>query len=99
MDGPSTRRLRELLTRDDGALRMLLTEALFHHQVAWTCQLLDVVDAVADPVTATVITDALAERLAGDGVTEAAERIRDAQDQIASLARGWSGWSGFPVAG
>lgn len=55
-------------------MRMHQTEALYNTEVTWTCRLLDVVDEVADAATAARITDAICERLAGDSVTEAAER-------------------------
>lgn len=62
-EGPSARRLREHLTRDDATLRALLTDAAFHMQAALTCELLDVVDEVADPETAAAITDRMCELL------------------------------------
>ena len=66
---------------------MYTGEALYHTQVDWTCQLLDVVDEVTDPVTARLITDAIYERLSGDGASDAAARIREARRQVEWLAR------------
>lgn len=66
---------------------MYQTETLYHVQTDWTCQLLDVVDEVTDPVTAELITDTIYERLSGDGVSEAAQRQRDALAQAEHLAR------------
>lgn len=83
---PSAERLRERLASHGDALRMLQTEALYHTQVAYTCQLLDVVDEVTDPATAERITDAICERLAGDSASEAGERALDAQRRLEVLS-------------
>jgi hypothetical protein len=83
----SADRLRERLAAHDGALRSYTGDTLYHVQVDYTCQLLDVVDEVTDPVTADLITDVIYERLTGDGVSEAAERIRDARAQYEHLRR------------
>jgi hypothetical protein len=66
---------------------MYTGETLYHVQVDWTCQLLDVVDEVTDPVTATLIADVIYERLSGDGVSEAAARIREARAQMDRISR------------
>jgi hypothetical protein len=84
---PSADKLRELLAASGDPLRMYTTEALYHVQVDYTCQLLDVVDEVVDSVTAGLITDAIYERLSGDGVSAAAERIREARAEMERLAR------------
>jgi hypothetical protein len=84
----SADKLREMLTLSDGALRMYQGEVLYHVQVDWTCRLLDVVDEVTDPVTAGLVTDLIYERLTGDGVSEAAERQREAIERVAQLMRG-----------
>lgn len=81
----SADRLREKLAGHAAALVMYQGETLYHVQVDWTCQLLDVVDEVTDPVTAALITDVIYERLAGDGVSEAAGRIREARAELKRL--------------
>lgn len=83
---PSAERLREKLAAHGSAMRTYQTEALYHAQVDYTCQLLDVVDEATDPVTAERITDAICERLAGDGAYEAAERIRRAQAEVGRIS-------------
>jgi len=83
----SAGRLRALLAASGDPLCMYTTEALYHVQVDYTCQLLDVVDEVVDETTAGLITDAIYERLAGDGVSEAAGRIRRARAEVERLAR------------
>lgn len=75
----SADRLRELVAAGGDPLRLYRTEALYHIQVDYTCQLLDAVDEVADAVTAGLITDAIYERLSGDGVSATAQRIREAR--------------------
>jgi hypothetical protein len=71
---------------------MYQTEALYHAQIGWTLNLLDVVDEAADPVIAAVITDLIYERLAGDGGAEAAARMREAQAEHERLRQP----AGFP---
>ena len=66
---------------------MYQTETLYHVQVDWTCQLLDVVDEVTDPVTAALITDVICERLTGDGASAAAQRIRGARAEYERIMR------------
>ena len=83
----SAHRLREMLARHDRALAMYTGEALYHYQVDYTCQLLDVVDEVTDPVTAGRVTDGIYERLTGDGVSEAARRVREARAEYERLVR------------
>jgi hypothetical protein len=85
---PSAVRLRELLTTAaGGAIAMYQTEAIYHAQVEWTCQVLGVIDEVTDPETAERITDAIAGRLTGDGGEThlAMARIRDAQAEFGRL--------------
>lgn len=86
-DGRSARRLRERLSGHEDAIRAYTGDTLYHVQVDFTCQLLDVVDEVAGDVTAAMITDVIYERLTGDGMSEAAHRIRDARAQMEALAR------------
>jgi hypothetical protein len=74
----SAERLREYLTRHDSARRLYLTGAQYHMQIRYTCELLDVVDAVADADTAARITDAISVRLAGPAVAEAIMRAAEA---------------------
>jgi hypothetical protein len=85
MRAQSADRLRGMLAHNTGALGMYQNETLYHVQVDWTCKLLDVVDEVTDPVTAALITDVIYERLTGDGVSEAAQRIRAAAAQMERL--------------
>jgi hypothetical protein len=66
---------------------MYTGEVMYAVQVDYTCQLLDVVDEVVDSVTAGLITDAIYERLSGDGVSEAAGRIREARAMMEQLSR------------
>jgi len=87
MTGQSADRLRAKLSRTREPLHLYQTETLYHVQIDWTCQLLDVVDEVADEVTATMITDVIHERLTGDGASTAAERIRDTRAQMDQLAQ------------
>ena len=81
------RGFRELLALNDGALKMYAGELLYHVQIDWTCRLLDVADEVTDPVTAGLITDLIYERLTGDGVSEAAARMREAREQLDRFMR------------
>jgi hypothetical protein len=83
----SADRLRQMLALNPGALAMYQNETLYHVQIDWTCQLLDVVDEIIDPVTAGLITDLIYERLSGDGVSEAAQRQRDARAELNRLIR------------
>jgi len=75
-----------MLARNPGAHRMLLTEGQYHAQVRYTEQLLAVVDEVADPATAERITAGIYERLAGDGVTEAVQRVAEMRAEYARLS-------------
>lgn len=75
-----------MLATDPGPLRMFQTEALYHAQVDYTCQLLSVVDEVADPAVAALITAGIYDRLAGDAAAEAAQRLRDAREMYDRLA-------------
>jgi hypothetical protein len=84
---PSAARLRDRLAASGDPLRTYTAEALYRIQVDYTCQLLDVVDEVVDQVTAQLITDAIYERLSGEGVSEAARRIREARAEMERLAR------------
>lgn len=61
---------------------MYQAEALYHAEVEWACQLLDVIDEVTDPETAERITAAIGGRLAGDDASEAAIRIREAHAEM-----------------
>lgn len=79
----SASKLRRMLAASNEPLRMYLTEAQYHMQVNYTCQLLDVVDEIADEETAARITDGIGGRLAGDEAIAAAERIRDTQERLA----------------
>ena len=83
----SAQHLREMLRLNDSALAMYQTEAQYHVQIDYTCQLLDVVDEVTDPVTAGLITDLIYERLTGDGMSAAAQRQRDAHERLEALMR------------
>jgi hypothetical protein len=83
----SADRLREMLVLDSEALAMYRNETLYHVQIDLTCRLLDVVDEVTDPVTAGLITDLIYERMTGGGVSEAAERQRDAVAALDRLMR------------
>jgi hypothetical protein len=78
--------LRAKLQHNAGALAMYQGDAMYHMQIDYTCRLLDAVDEVTDSVTATLITDVIYERLTGDGVSAAAERIREAHAQIKRLS-------------
>lgn len=84
----SADRLREHLAANGDTLRMYTGEAMYHVQVDYTCQLLDVVDEVTDSFTANLIADAIYERLSGDGVSEAATSIRAARAQMELLTQG-----------
>jgi hypothetical protein len=88
---PSAVRLREKLAANARAERMYQTEALYHTEVEWTCELLGVVDEVTDPEAAAQITDAIGERLTGDSVSEAAARGRAALAEFDRLV-----WRGTP---
>jgi hypothetical protein len=80
-------RLCELLAASDGSLRAYAGDVLYHVQVEFTCQLLDVVDEVVDETTAMLITDAIYGRLSGTGVAEADARVREARERVEQLAR------------
>lgn len=81
----SADRLRSRLAGHEAALAAYQGEVMYHVQVDYTCQLLDVVDEVTDPVTAALITDAIYERLTGDGVSDAAARQRQARADLERL--------------
>lgn len=81
--GTSAERLRGKLSTS--AMQMYQNEALYHAQVDWTCQLLDVVDLAADTATAMRITDAILALLAGDDAVEAVQRVRDTQAEMERL--------------
>jgi DNA-binding transcriptional regulator YdaS (Cro superfamily) len=80
-------RLREHLSRHGDARRVLMTEALYCQQVRYTCDLLDVVDEMADQATAERITDAICARMTGAAVAEAIERATQARRDYEDLAR------------
>jgi hypothetical protein len=82
----SAERLREHLACMDAAAAWM-NDALYHVQIRYTCDLLDVVDEAADPDTAKRITDAICERLAGSAATEAFERIAQARKDYEALVR------------
>jgi hypothetical protein len=85
---PSAVRLREKLAASGGnAMRMYQTEALYHTQVEWTCQLLGAVDEATDPATAERITDAVCARLTGNDADEAAVRAWDTAAEVHRLMR------------
>ena len=81
----SAERLRERLGANDGVSCLYQNEALYHAQIDWVCQLLDMVDEAADPVTAAKITDLICDRLAGDSAGEAWKRLRDAEAELKRL--------------
>jgi hypothetical protein len=85
---PSAARLREGLAADGGAMRAYLGEALYHAQVDITCQLLDVVDEVADPVTAQRITDAVCRAARRRWRRAAQERALEAEAETQRMAAG-----------
>jgi hypothetical protein len=66
---------------------MFRDDAVYHMQVQWTTRLLDVVDEVTDDVTGALVADAIYERLTGDGVSEAAQRIREHRAAVEQLMR------------
>jgi hypothetical protein len=82
----SSERLRDYLARHPDTRPVLLSDAMYHAQVRYTCDLLDVVDEVADPETAGKITDAIGERLAGPAVAEANERAVQAMKNYEALS-------------
>jgi hypothetical protein len=84
---PSAVRLREKLAEGGTAMRMYQTEALYHTQVEWTCQLLGAVDEVTDAATAERITDAVCARLTGNDADEAAVRAWDTAAEVHRLMR------------
>ena len=81
----SAERLVEMLAADDGALKAYTGDMLYHVQVDYTCQLLDVVDTVTDRETAERITDEIYGCLTGIGVTRAAQIARDWKEQAAQF--------------
>jgi hypothetical protein len=83
----SADRLRRLLAASDNPMRLYQTEALYKIQVDYTCQLLDAVDEVTDEFTATMIMSVIYEKLAGQGASAAAQRIRDARAEMERLAK------------
>jgi hypothetical protein len=82
----SADRLRERLAAHDGALRAYTGDVLYNVQVETTCRLLDAIDEIADEATAGLITDAIYERFTGDGVSEAAQRVREARAEMERLS-------------
>lgn len=84
---PSADRLREMLAAHGSAMRAYMGEALYHAQVDYTCQLLDVVDEVASPATAKRITGAICARLVDAGALAAAERMQQRAAEIEVLER------------
>lgn len=83
----SAARLIAKLAYFEAAGGMYRNEALYKAQIDYTCQLLDIVDELADEVTAALITDTIAERLTDGGVAEAAQRQRDAKAEFERLMR------------
>lgn len=83
----SAGRLRELLAANDGSLRAYCGDTLFHVQVDFTCQLLDIVDEVVDETTAGLVTDAIYGRLSGTGAAQADQRIAEAREVVERLMR------------
>lgn len=81
----SADRLRERLAQHPGAMGAYHDEVLYNVQVEMTCRLLDVVDEATDSFTAGLITDAICERLTGDGVSEASQRMREKQAELERL--------------
>jgi hypothetical protein len=86
-EGTSAARLREILSRHGEARAMLVSDAMYHAQIRYTCDLLDVVDEVADPETAKRITDAIGDRLAGPEASDAIKRAVEAAAEIGALSR------------
>lgn len=85
----SADRLRELLSHHEAAFYAGMNDALYHAQIQYTCDLLDVVDQAADEATAVLITSLIYERLAGKGALEGAERISDRSAKMKELMA-WS---------
>ena len=81
----SAERLREKLGTNDGARCLYQNEALYHAQINWTCQLLDMVDEVADPVTAARVAALICDQMVGDRAGEAWERLRVAEAELKRL--------------
>lgn len=84
---PSADHLRKMLAADPGPLKIFMTDAIYHAQVECTCQLLAVVDEVADAETADRITAAILDRLTGPAAAEAAERAQQHIADVAALMR------------
>lgn len=95
-NGRSARHLRERLSGHEDAIKAYTGDLLYHVQIDFTCQLLEAVDEVTDEVTATMIVDTIYERLTGDGVSAAAERIRESRAKMQELARMPWPPTGFP---
>lgn len=74
-----------------------MSDAMYHAQIRYTCDLLDVVDEVADRDTAQRITDAIGERLAGAEASDAVKRVVTVKAQVEALStQAVPDWYGTP---
>lgn len=81
----SGQRLRHLLAATPGTPgRLYQSEALYHAQVRYTCDLLDIVDAFTDDPAAALITAAIYEQLTTTGAADAARRQHDTRERPAA---------------
>jgi hypothetical protein len=78
---PAAVQLKAKLRRHDAGWRMYVTEAQYHAQVHYACQLLEAVDEVAPAGTAALIVNAIYERLSRGDVSAAIEREWEARQQ------------------
>lgn len=84
---PPADRFRQRIAASERTLKLYTGEALYHVQVDWTCDLLDVVAEIVDDTTATIIADAIYGRLAGTGAAEADRRVAQARADLIRLAQ------------
>lgn len=87
----SADRLKAKLLPHAKAMHLLQAEALYNAQVKWTCQMLDVVDEVADSLIGAMVADLICERLTGEGASEASERQHQALAEAERLMRQTAG--------
>jgi hypothetical protein len=90
----SAEHLRQLIAASGEPLRLSLADRQYHEQIRWTCDLLELVDMVADPLTAEAVTALAFDHLAGQGAADAAARIDGKRRMLHGAPPLWPGGGG-----